>query len=90
MIEHDIKTGVSGCARDEPGGCPLIGQVVSGMKARRAWSAAAAWNVGRPAPIRLSVRGSERETTEQRKLRGVEYRCGAGLADRLVVATKFL
>ena len=56
MIEHDIETGVSGCLRDEPGGCPPIGQVVSGMKATRAWSAAAAWNVGRPAPIRPPVR----------------------------------
>ncbi len=56
MIEHDIETGVSGCLRDEPGGCPPIGQVVSGMKATRAWSAAAVWNVGRPAPIRPPVR----------------------------------
>jgi len=48
---HDIETGVSGCSRDEPGGCPLIGQVVSGMKATRAWSAAAARNVGRPTLI---------------------------------------
>ncbi len=51
MTEHDIETGVSGCPRDEPGGCPLIGQVVSGMKATRARSAAAAWNVGRPTAI---------------------------------------
>lgn len=49
--QRDIETGVSGCLRDEPGGCPLTGQVVSGMKATRAWSAAAAWNVGRPTPI---------------------------------------
>jgi hypothetical protein len=48
----DIETEASGCPRDEPGGCPRIGQVVSGMKATRAWSAAAVWNVGRPAPIR--------------------------------------
>jgi hypothetical protein len=56
---RDIETGVSGCLRDEPGGCPLIGQVVSGMKATRAWSAATAWNVGRPALIRppLAARG---------------------------------
>jgi hypothetical protein len=77
MIEHDIETGVYGCPRDEPGGCPLTGQVVSGMKATRAWSAAAAWNVGRPAPIRPPP-GGERETTEQQKLRGAEYRCGEG------------
>lgn len=53
--QYDIKTGVSGCLRDEPGGCPLTGQVVSGMKATRAWSAAAAWNVGRPISICLPV-----------------------------------
>jgi len=52
---RDIETGVSGWPWDEPGGCPLIGQVVSGMKATRAWSAAAAWNVGRPALIRPPV-----------------------------------
>lgn len=58
--QHEIETGVSGCPRDEPGGCPLIGQVVSGMKATRAWSAAAVRNVRRPIPIRppvLVVRG---------------------------------
>jgi len=54
--QHDIETGVSGCPRDEPGGCPLTGQVVSGMKATRAWSAAVAWNVGRPIPIGPPVR----------------------------------
>ena len=57
--QHDIETGVSGCPRDEPGGSPLTGQVVSGMKATRAWSAAAVRNVGRPIPIRLPV-GVER------------------------------
>jgi hypothetical protein len=34
----DIKTRVSPRSWDEPGGCLLIGQVVSGMKAARAWS----------------------------------------------------
>lgn len=53
--QPDIETGVSGCLRDEPGGCRLTGQVVSGMKATRVWSAAAAWNVGRPIPIRPPV-----------------------------------
>jgi hypothetical protein len=28
----DIRTGVFWRSRDEPGGCPLTGQVVSGMK----------------------------------------------------------
>ena len=31
-ILDDIKTGTSNEARDEPGGCPFIGQAVSGMK----------------------------------------------------------
>lgn len=58
--QPDIETGVSGCPRDEPGGSPLTGQVVSGMKATRAWSAAAVWNLGRPAlitPPRMGGRG---------------------------------
>jgi hypothetical protein len=46
-----IKTGVSHYSRDEPGGCPLTGQVVPGMKAARVRSAASAWNVGRRVPI---------------------------------------
>jgi hypothetical protein len=29
----DIETGEAKSLRDEPGGCPLIGQVVSGMQA---------------------------------------------------------
>jgi hypothetical protein len=33
----DIETGLVFCARDEPGECLLIGQVVSGMEAARAW-----------------------------------------------------
>lgn len=33
----DIKTGLVGSARDEPGGSLFIGQVVSGMKVARAW-----------------------------------------------------
>ena len=33
-----IKTGVESLPRDQPGGCLLIGQVVSGTKVARAWS----------------------------------------------------
>src|SRR3954453_12628749 len=48
--------------RDGSGGCPLIGQAVSGMEAARTWSAASAWNMGRPATIlplsRRAVTGS--------------------------------
>src|SRR5674476_407466 len=47
----DIETGAYALSRDESGGCPFTGLTVSGMKATRAWSAAAAWNVGRQAPI---------------------------------------
>ena len=37
MLKHrnlldDIKTGVWCVLRDEPGGCPLTGQVVSGVE----------------------------------------------------------
>ena len=70
-IEDGIKTGVLMSARDEPGGCPLIGQAVSGMKAARVWSAASTWNVGRRAPIRARPQGwggCERECAEQQKL----------------------
>ena len=34
----DIETGVELLPWDEPGGCLLIGQVVSGVKVARAWS----------------------------------------------------
>jgi len=43
--------GSSFCSRDEPGGCPSIGQVVPGVKAARAWSAALARNVGKRTSI---------------------------------------
>ena len=43
-LEGDIETGVSMRSRDEPGGCPFIGQAVSGMQATRARSAASVWN----------------------------------------------
>ena len=55
----DIETGEAKSLRDEPGGCPFIGQVVSGMEAARVRSAAPAWNVGRRAttlPPRLGWR----------------------------------
>ena len=48
-VEMTSKPGRSVVVRDEPGGCPFIGQVVSGMKAARVRSAASAWNLGRQA-----------------------------------------
>jgi hypothetical protein len=49
----DIETGAVKGVRDEPGGCPSIGQVVSGEEAARVRSAASARNVGRRTPIPL-------------------------------------
>jgi hypothetical protein len=51
----DIRTGVYERFRDEPGGGPLIGQAVSGVKAARAWCAAATGNVGKRVPIQRST-----------------------------------
>ena len=48
-VEATSKPGRSAVVWDEPGGCPLIGQVASGMKAARARSAASAGNLGRQA-----------------------------------------
>jgi hypothetical protein len=51
----DIETGESKSLRDEPGGGLLTGQVVSGVKAARARSAALAWNVGRPVSMLMAA-----------------------------------
>jgi hypothetical protein len=48
--EADIETGAIKKFRDEPGGCPPIGQAVSGMEAARVRSAASAQNVGKRVP----------------------------------------
>src|SRR5205823_7343885 len=61
-LRDDIETGVSMRSRDEHGGCPSIGQVVSGIQATRARSAASVWNRRRrtrklPCPVGR-VRGS--------------------------------
>jgi hypothetical protein len=64
-VEVTSKPGRSAVVRDEPGGCPSIGQVVSGMKAARARSAASARNMGRQgvdtARHRVARRGVGRE-----------------------------
>jgi hypothetical protein len=52
-VTDDIKTGVSMRSRDRSGGCPFTGQVVSGMEATRARSAASVWNRRRRAWIHL-------------------------------------
>jgi hypothetical protein len=66
----DIETGAVKWRRDESGGCPSIGQAVSGMEAARVRSAASARNVGRRVPILLSraqARDGERECATRRK-----------------------
>ena len=73
-----IKTGVQSLPRDEPGGCLLTGQVVTGVKVARArfrpagtWEPVARWcwsGVGL---------ASRRESPKQQKLQGAEYRYGA-------------
>ena len=68
----DIETGMCACLRDEPGGCSLTGQAVSGVKAARAWSAASTGNgegahryCGSDASERCP--GGERERVERQK-----------------------
>jgi hypothetical protein len=51
---------------DEPGGCPSIGQVVSGMEVARACSAASARNLGRRTTKRPSRCGGERESVKRK------------------------
>jgi hypothetical protein len=79
-----IETGVELLLRDEPGGCLLTGQVVSGMKVARAWSGLLCGTLEPVAPRPRAASGAVlgprpwrgRETSEQRELRGVEYRVG--------------
>jgi len=85
----DIETGVSYGSRDEPGGCPLTGQVVSGMEATRARSAASAWNGRRP-DATLPVRVCERARGRSPCAAWVWVPLRVRLADRLVVVGKLL
>ncbi len=66
-LRDDIETGVSMRSRDESGGCPFIGQVVSGMQATRARSAASVWNRRRRTRKRSVVLAGERECPEWSK-----------------------
>lgn len=90
----DIKTGVESLLRDEPGGCLLIGQVVSGMKVARAWSGLLCGTLEPVAPTRraasgLRACGRSREGDPQAAgtARGRVPSRGTG-ADRLVVAMR--
>jgi hypothetical protein len=71
-VEVASKPGRSVVVWDEPGGCPSIGQVVSGMEVARVRSAAFAWNVGRQMPTLSAgcpwgVGVGERERAGRRK-----------------------
>ena len=73
-----IKTGVWSLPRDEPGGCLLTGQVVTGVKVARARFRRqyGTWEPVAPmAPARWA--GVEREYPKRTRPRGAEYRCGA-------------
>jgi hypothetical protein len=75
----DIETGDGLWTRDEPGGCLLTGQAVSGMEVARAWSGllhgtwepvAPSW---RSAHWTLVPPAVAREIPKQRELQGAEY-----------------
>ena len=73
----------------------VAGQVVSGVEAARAWSAALARNVRKRAlevAVRAcgSVRRAARGSVPTAETGGIEYRLRRSLADRLVVAVKLL
>lgn len=91
----DIETEATKQSRDEPGGCLLIGQVVSGMEVARArfWLQCGTWEpvapMVRPASgAVLACGGSpEREVRAAATARARVVMRGTG-ADRLVVAVK--
>src|SRR5437660_8862657 len=91
----DIETGVASLPRDEPGGCLLIGQAVSGMKVARAWSGLRCGTcepvVPRPRAASGAVlacgRPRKREPQAAETVRGRVVTWGTG-ADSLVVAVK--
>ena len=89
----DIRTGAVRWLRDEPGGCPSIGQVVSGMEAARVRSAASTRNVGRRVPILPVVHhGAQGREGVRRAAETVRRRVPMRhpLADRLIVVKKRL
>jgi hypothetical protein len=90
-----IRTGVVLLSREEPGGCLLIGQVVSGIKVARAWSGLLCGTREPVAPIGRSASGavvacgwsSGARTLSSRSARGRVVMRGTG-ADLTVVAVK--
>ena len=95
--KDDIETGAEPEPWDEPGGCLLIGQVVSGVEAARAWSGlrCGTWEPVVPRPRAASGAGlacgrlAEARTPSSRSARGRVVMRGTG-ADLTVVAVKAL
>ena len=89
----EIETGSGGPARDEPGGCLLIGQVVSGMEVARAWPGLWCGTCEPVVPRSRAASGAvwacgrfvEARTSSSRTARGRVVMRGTG-ADHLVVA----
>jgi hypothetical protein len=87
----DIETGAWKQLRDEPGGCPLTGQVVSGMEVARARSAAFGWNRRRRVRIPPAQAGGRGELRSgELPQAGSEYPLPDVPADRPVVVMKAL
>ena len=76
----DIETRVQLLPWDKPGGCLLTGLVVSGTKVARARFRLQRGTWERLAPVVSAGcwTGRREGGSKQRKLRGAEYRCGAG------------
>ena len=93
----DIETGRGVRARDEPGGCLLIDQVVSGMEVARAWSGlrCGTWEPVVPRPraasgaVMACGRAWKGDPQAAETVRGRVPMWGTG-ADRPVVAVKAL
>jgi hypothetical protein len=91
----DIETGRGVRARDEPGGCLLTGQVVSGVEVARAWSGlrCGTWEPVVPRPRTASGaalacgRAWKGAPQAAETVRGGVPMRGTG-ADRLVVAKR--
>ncbi len=71
---HQKQGNVNLC--EQPGGSPLTGQVMSGVKAARARSAASAWNVRTRGVIPPgATAGARKEGVCRGSNQGIEYRC---------------
>ena len=78
----DIRTRALKQSWDGPGGCPSIGQVVSGVEGTRAQSGCFRMERERACPDTvIQGMGGERECLKRMKPRGIEYRCVGAQSD---------